>query len=252
MNYRIRQGNIDINGKSIFIQTYIPLLVKPPYIPIIISHGFDGSYAEMAPYAADFANAGYLSIVFDFCGGSTISRSSGSTLDMSVRSECDDLKDVILWLNHSNEVDMTKLILIGESQGGLVSALTAINQPNWLNQLILIYPAFCISDDAHRRYPNIKNIPDKTTFWNVPLSKKYYQDIYDLSIYDLLPSYTKPVLIIHGSKDSVVDISYSIRASHTYPNASLKVIDNADHGFRGKDRDQAASIILNYLDSTKE
>lgn len=249
MNYRIRQGNIQLHDKTIFTQVYIPLMVKPPYTPIIICHGFDGTYAEMAPYGADFANAGYLSVVFDFCGGSTISRSSGSTLDMSVLTECDDLKDIIHWLNQSQHVDMSKLILIGESQGGLVSALTAINHPSWLNHLILIYPAFSIIDDAHRKYPNIKNIPDKTTFWDVPLSSKYYRDIYDLTIYDALKTYTKPVLIIHGDRDSVVDISYSKRAIEAYPNATLKIINNADHGFRGKDRDQAASIILDYLQS---
>ena len=247
MNYRIRQGNILFDGKSIFTQLYIPLNKKPPFIPVILSHGFGGSYAEMAPYAADLAKIGYLALVYDFTGGSTFSRSSGSTMEMTITNQCDDLTTMIQWIRLREDVDQDKLVVIGESQGGLVSALVGVDHPQWFNHLILIYPAFCIPDDARRKYPNKKNIPSRSEFWGTPLSANYYLDVYDLDIYSKLNGYTKPVLIVHGSKDHVVDISYSQKAVQAYPNATLIPIANADHGFRGKQRDMASAIIIDYL-----
>ena len=44
-------------------------------------------------------------------------------------------------------------------------------------------------------------------------------------------AYRNPVLIIHGTDDPVVPLSYSERAAETYENAELKIIKGAGHGF---------------------
>jgi pimeloyl-ACP methyl ester carboxylesterase len=47
-------------------------------------------------------------------------------------------------------VDYSKLVLAGCSQGGFVSGLVATDYPEEVKELILPYPALCISDDARK------------------------------------------------------------------------------------------------------
>ena len=51
--------------------------------------------------------------------------------------------------------------------------------------------------------------------------------------YDLIADYTQDVLIIHGTADTVVPLSYSERALEVYQNAELITIEGAGHGFYG-------------------
>ena len=57
----------------------------------------------------------------------------------------------------------------------------------------------------------------------------------------------KPVLIIHGSDDDVVNVSYSKRAIECYPNAELHVINGAGHGFSGESLNEAINCIIDFL-----
>ena len=98
-------------------------------------------------------------------------------------------------------------MLIGESQGGLVSALAASSKAKDISQLVLIYPALCIPDNWNERYPDVAAIPDTTRMWNVPLSRNFFMELRDMDPYRELPKYKKPVLIIHGDADPVVPIS---------------------------------------------
>ncbi len=67
---------------------------------------------------------------------------------MSLETEKRDLQCVIDYVSSLGYADMTKLILTGESQGGLVSCLVAAERQT--DKLILLYPALCIPDDARR------------------------------------------------------------------------------------------------------
>ena len=59
------------------------------------------------------------------------------------------------------------------------------------------------------------------------------------------------VLIIHGSKDFIVNKSYSERAAELYENCTLKIIEGAGHGFNeenysmGGDFDE---LVWAYID----
>ena len=83
--------------------------------------------------------------VFDFCGGSKKSRSGGTMLEMSIFTERDDLNAVIDFIAARPEVDKKNLFLLGESQGGCVSGITA---PSHMDQLKAktgaAWTAYCI------------------------------------------------------------------------------------------------------------
>lgn len=88
------------------------------------------------------------------------SKSDGSTLDMSVFTEQKDLEAVIDLMQAQDYVDQKNLFLMGTSQGGAVSAITASEHPDEIRGLILLYPAFLVGDWARKLFKNKDDIPD--------------------------------------------------------------------------------------------
>lgn len=166
---------------------------------------------------------------------------------MSIRDEVNDLKTIINYFKSRSDVDASNIILLGESQGGLVSALTASDCAKDISRLILVYPALCIPDNWKERYPKSENIPDTTQVWNVPIGKRFFSELYDINVYKTIGKYSGPVLIIHGDKDPVVPLSYSRRAENTYKNARLKVIPGAGHGFKSEELKISIMMMEDFL-----
>ena len=213
----------------------------------IIAHGFNGSHAFGEVYAKELNEAGWLCYRFDCCGGSVHTRSTGNTMQMSLTSECDDLKAVIDHFRRHPEVDVNRIVLIGESQGGIVSALTAADRAKDISQLVLVYPAFCIPDNWLERYPTTESVPDTVRIWNVPLSKDFVEDLRGMNVYKTIKQYRNPVLLIHGTADPVVPISYSERAVKTFRKAELRILPGAGHGFKPEEQRKAIGYIKEFL-----
>ena len=213
----------------------------------IISHGFNGTGQFGSDYFEALNSIGYQCYTFDFPCGSVYSRSDNNTMNMSVRDQQDDLLAIIRHFKNQPDIDASGIVLIGESQGGLVSALAAGKAPKDVSQLVLIYPALCIPDNWNARYPNLTDIPDTTRLWNVPLGRRFFTEVHGMNVYKEIKKYKKPVLIIHGDMDQIVPISYSQSALKVYKNAALKTIGNAGHGFKPYERLQAIGWIKDFL-----
>ena len=209
---------------------------------VIFSHGFGSNYRELMHHGSGFANNGIVCIFFDFCGGGLNSESDGDMLNMTLETEADDLVCVI---NHAilmPYVDTKSLYLIGESQGGMVSAMVARRLRSMIKGLILWYPAFVIIDDAKKRLE--KGIKD---VMGMKISKDYDPVAVSLDLNDIQTGYFKPVLIIHGDEDEIVPIAYSESALKKYPDASLITINGAGHGFDGSDSDDARNASIDFV-----
>ena len=218
---------------------------------VIFSHGFGGSYRAGASYAEKLAQNGYVVYCFDFCGGSPESRSDGSTLEMSVFTEQADLEAVITRVKGLDYVDSDNLFLIGTSQGGAVSALTAAAHPEDIRGMVLLYPAFILSERANQMFQSTEEIPDSLYFMWMDVGRAYFEPLIGYDIYEHITSYDRDVLLIHGSEDSVVPLSFSQRALEIYPSAELKIIEGGGHGFYGEDAQKATEYILEYLNSQR-
>lgn len=94
---------------------------------------------------------------------------------------------------------------------GMVSGITAVERIDDLKAMILYYPVFCISEDAHKKF-------------------------------------AKPVFIVHGDKDAMVDVSYGKRAAEAYPNAEFEILPGEIHGFYGKGKIKAAESSYRFLE----
>lgn len=169
-------------------------------------------------------------------------------MNMSVTDEKEALKTIVKYFQNQKNIDKKRIVLIGESQGGLVSALAAAELKKKISNLVLIYPALCIPDNWNARYPRVEDIPEVSEIWNVKLGKKFMLDIRPMKPYETIGKYKGRVLIVHGTDDKVVPLDYSKRAVETYKNATLEIIDKAGHGFNPKERilsNQYVKVFLN-------
>ena len=222
---------------------------------VIISHGLGANHRSCEEYALRFAENGYSAYVFDFPNGSRpgLENKSGSdSTKMSVMTEAEALGEVLTSAKGWDFADSEKIYLLGESQGGLVSALVACDRASDIAGLMLLYPAFNIPDEIREAYPILDDVPEETEIYDgLPVGKIYASDVWDLYIYEKLADYDGDVVIVHGDSDSVVDISYSEQAKQTFKNCSLHIISGASHGFRGEYFEQAATYLLDYLKENK-
>lgn len=234
------------DGKDIFGTLYIPNNGRAKHPVVILSHGFNGTGADMKDMAEEIARSGVLAYTFDYCGGSTRSQSSGKSVDMSIETEQDNLRNVIDMISGLDNADGSKLYLYGESQGGFVAALTGAEIPDRIAGMFLVYPAFCIVDQWLSMDPATMTEPFRF-MGEMTLSRTYYDGVPRYDIYKHISSFTNPVLIWHGDNDQVVDISYAHKVKEAFPDSDLTIIKGAGHGFNGKDRQLVRDGVCGYL-----
>lgn len=235
------------NGLVIRGTEYRPEGEKLPVA--IISHGFMAWQDSVRHYARELARMGYCAYCFDFCGGSVLKKgkSDGKTTNMSVRTEAQDLEAVIEYVQ-GLPYNGNDLLLMGCSQGGFVSALVAAKHPGMVDKLVLFYPALCIPDDARAGKMMFAkfdptNIPEIINCGPMKLGRCYPADVINIDAIAEIKSYVGPVLIVHGTKDRIVNLDYSRQAQQSYPNAKLHIIEGGAHGFSKKHD----AIAMEYL-----
>lgn len=245
--YETRQINTDNNGANIYGMAYIPKDAGDTVPTVIISHGYGGSNTTNRNYAEYLASHGIAAYCFDFRGGGNSSNSDGKTTDMTIFTEKSDLNAVLDKVKELDFVDTDNLFLMGTSQGGLVSAMTAPDRASEISGAILFYPALCIVDNTHERYSTVSAIPETTNFMGMTVGRDYFESVYDYDVYTDITRYTEDVIIVHGTADSVVPLSYSQKAAQEYNSAELKIINGGGHGFYGSDADTATEYVMEYI-----
>ena len=220
--------------------------------PVILCHGFGADETSNRVYAEELAKQGYAAYAFDFCGGGRRTKSDGSTAEMTVFTEIKDLRSVMDYVKQQPDIDASRLTLLGCSQGGAVCAMTAKLYPDEIWKLVLFYPALCIPDDARvgkmlfARF-DPKNLPPILCRFPMKLGACYASSVMEMDIFNEIGGFNGPVMLIHGTKDKVVDISYSNKASTLYPNCTYYVLEKAGHGFRGKRDREAIGALRMFL-----
>ncbi len=229
------------NGYKICGRMYAPDSEK--CCPVVIfSHGFGSNYRELMHHGEGFARAGIACFFFDFCGGGPDTMSDGTMREMTIETECEDLNTVIDEVKKMDFIDSSKIFLMGESMGGLVSALVAVNRVDEIRAVVLWYPAFNVPDDVMKR-----ELTNKITIFGLPLSWDYDEVARGIAPFQIIKKYQKPVLLIHGDRDTIVPIAYSRRATEILKEARLEVISEAGHGFEGRDSVRARELSIAFF-----
>ncbi|MCM1490994.1 MAG: glycosyl hydrolase 53 family protein [Muribaculum sp.] len=214
---------------------YLPFesrYMKDGKLPIVImSHGFNGNYLETKKYAECMASNGVAAFNFDFCGGSMNSRSEGKTSDMSVYTELADLESVTSMIERLPNIDSNRMMLLGCSQGALVSTMTAYENPGRYKGLILIYPALGIPASADAMLESTKDKPTDFEFWGMKMSQKYYRSIKGIDAVAKLKEMDMPVLVVYGEDDPITSPETVEELRKTLKNVTIDKIHEGNHGF---------------------
>ena len=249
--FKIEERNFQRKGMKISGELFIPDRTSPMPL-VILAHGFGGNRGGVKGYAAAFAERGIAAYIFDFIGGGEHIKSDGKMTEMSVLTEAEDLIVILDNLKADARFKPEQIFLFGESQGGFVSTYVAAKRPADVAGLILLYPAYVLQDDTRRRTPDPERIPDTMKLLGKTVGRIYNKDVLSFDIYTLMPQYSGKTLIIHGSDDSLVPLSYSERAVKTFPDAKLIKLDGAGHVFYGnamrKAADDAVKFVRNAVD----
>lgn len=202
----------------------------------------------MGDIAQNLCDNNIIAYTFDFCGGSTRSKSDGNSTEMSIKAEISDLLAVYETIKNQNEVDDKKIYLYGESMGGFVSVLTACENDVKIAGLFLCYPAFCIPDQWLSL--DINAMGNTFNFMgDMVLSRKFYNDVPGFDVFEYAGKFKNPVVIFHGDCDQVVNLNYSQRLVKCFENAKLNVVKNANHWFECKDRDMIKDNLVKFANS---
>lgn len=246
--YEYEQREIEVRnqGQRIYGIAFIPQTGTETVPLVICAHGLGGSYQSNLAYAEQLASHGLATYCFDFRGGGG-SRSEGSTTEMSVMTEVSDLEAILEAAREWDFVNASQMVLLGTSQGGITSAIAAARHADDVAGVVLMYPAFVVSDDIHERFSSLDEVPDVFQFNWITAGRPYVEDMWDYDVYDEIGNYTGKVLLIHGTADGIVPVSYSDRAADVYQDVEYYVIDGAGHGFSGNAFEEAVGYIFNYL-----
>lgn len=254
---RVKKEKFECVRDGLTIRGHVFGRSSSPKKAVILSHGFLANEESVKGYALMIARLGYVTFTYDFCGGGIVCSSDGASEDMTVFTEVKDLKSVIAYVKSLRCVIPEEVSILGCSQGGFVSALTAAELKEEISSLIMLYPALCIPDDARKGDMLIyrfdpENIPDIIGNLPMKLGGDYARTVMDFDPFEAIKGYGGRTLLIHGTKDEIVDVSYSRRAVECYEDISYTEIEGGKHGFKGVHEKEARAAITSFLSQDSE
>ena len=245
--YTVKEYDFDSNGKDIYARAFVP--DASGRVPLVIfSHGLGANVEHEEEVQKTLAKAGIAVFSLEFAGGSSSSSpmSEGLTTDMSVLTEVQNLKDAIRIASGMEYTDPQKIYLMGSSQGGLVTALTAEELTN-IAGLFLFYPAFSLPDDIRSSFPKLDEVPETFNLLGTKIGKKYITDIYDMDPYANLDELLMPVHIYHGKDDNIVPLTASQKAMKRLKNARLTTLEDTGHALTTEQQVQIGVEIADEI-----
>lgn len=211
---------------------------------VILCHGLMMNCRQnpIMGFASSLNKAGYDTLRFDFRGSGL---SSGDITEMTPLTEVDDLKDVVA---HYKD---RRIVLCGHSLGGLVSLMTAAEDPS-ISALVLLAPAVNIELDSRAGRVAIEtfdpvNIPEFVEVWGSRLSRSYFTTAQNLGIFERIAKYNGPVCVLMGERDRIVELNLSEKLQEALPQAQIHAIPHADHLFSRGIRLKAAAVAVDFL-----
>ncbi len=222
---------------------------------VILMHGIFASQriTPMPTIARQLAEAGIASIRFNFGGHWS---SEGEMVKMTIENEIAEA--TAMWQYACSLPYVSKIGLLGHSQGGVVASMTAgriavsgsKKQPYGL---VLIAPASVLKTACNQGSMlgakfDPKNPPEYIKcFGMMKVSREYIISTQQLDIYGTAEPYNGPVRIIHGSDDTLVPMWCSEDFKRTYgERAELIVVENENHRISRKTK-QVAALVVDFF-----
>lgn len=208
----------------------------------------------MPAIARSLAKEGIASIRFNFGGHWS---SEGKMQRMTIENEITDA--IAIWHYASSLPYVTRIGMLGHSQGGLVASMTAgriatmpaTTKP--LYALVLIAPATVLKNACQNgklfnaRFDPVNPPEYVKCFGLMKLGREYLLTTQQLDIYGTAQSYQGPVLILHGENDRLVPLWCSQQYLTTYPNApQLTIVEGENHRISRKTK-KVATLVTQFF-----
>ena len=235
----LAQDSVKVRSVQGMLDTEVvkPASLKPGQkCPVVIlMHGFSGQKKSRLfdELIQQLTEKNCAVVRFDFIGHG---KSDGEFKDMTLPYQLEDAKAII---NYVESLDFCESIsLLGHSQGGVVASMTAGNLgASKIKKIVLMAPAAKLREDALRGSTMGKQYNPRDPgegvemFGGRVLGAEYIRTAQTLPIYEVSRKYTGPVLLLHGTYDTVVPWTFSEYYSFIYQDYELEYIEGADHGF---------------------
>lgn len=217
---------------------------------VILYHGLcDSKETQPQVALADYALHHQMAVLrVDFNGHGD---SDGVQEEMTIQNEVEDAEAILEYALSLSFV--SKIIVIGHSQGGLVASLVAGKNPDKIDGLILLAPAAILEECAKTgdfRFvkfdPN--NIPDRIKIhgWDFWLGRKYLEEARNLKVYENSKNYKGKVCLIQGEEDDLVPAKYAIQYERIYKDCRLYFIPECNHVFEGR-LDELLNVVDEFI-----
>jgi dienelactone hydrolase len=207
-----------------------------PFPTVIVATGLRVSCDEYEELAENFAQQGIACVLFDFAGGPEgESHSDGEQLDMCLSSEVKDLNAVLDGILTLDVVDADNIFLFGHSFGGEVSTVVAAQRENDINSLILMEPAYLMSDLVTMFLPEGSEIPESVSY-PYYLGHDFIAEMLIFDVYEYIPEFDGEVILFAGDTNDALGLSYPQyfeEAGEAFPSAEVVTVEGADHAFSG-------------------
>lgn len=249
-NYNMTQLNVPAPGGDLYGELYIPNDNKNTHPLIIVCHGMYYSYTMTQASCKTLAEKGYASYCFDFHGCSYTNASGGDLTKASIMTEKSEVEACIDYFKSQEYVDSDKIVILGQSLGGVVCSLAAIDRKADLAGLILMYPAYMTFDVINNMFPERDKVPeivkDALGIPGIDYGRIFYTDIIDCDFDNIVDhNFKKPVLLLHGDKDSQVPMEYIEKASKMFDDVTTIIEPGKEHGYQLDDTD--IDYVVDYL-----
>lgn len=220
---------------------------------LLFAHGFAGDkdekglFSEAAEY---FFARGYSVLRFDFRGCGT---NNGSFRNVRIADLENDLKNVLAFVSKDIPLKPKSIGVVGFSLGATISILA---NPKGVKAYAFWSPAIFTDRDMYPRY-NTAEIHEELSsrgFFvksNLEVGPGFLSDLKENAVREKIKQVSKPVLMIHGDKDTRIPASSTKEASLMFRRRpTLCLIPGADHSFRDDPvhRNHAFSATAKFFD----
>lgn len=212
---------------------------------VITLHGLEGNKdgGKWPTVASKLYDKSYACLRFNFRGcGERNEKSEGKFEELTLTKRIRDYKSAIDFLQENEEIDSSRLGVIGSSLGGMVAIAS---EEDRIKAMVTLSSPMKIP-----RYDEPELPEKKGNYYILPSGRKFKEEFYlDMKQHDLRESIAKspPILIIQGNSDEIVPVNH---AKTLFENANdpkkLKIVSEADHVF--SDSEKLNKVIEYSLD----
>lgn len=238
---------------------------------VLFCHGYKGfkDWGAWHLVAEEFAKAGFFFLKFNFSHNGGTAEQPIDFPDLEAFSEntyTKELNDVVRVLkeleNYSQETNPTQVNIIGHSRGGGLALLAAELHNNILKAVTWagvcdFAPRFYEGTEAFAEWEKtgMAYVENARTHQQLPHKFSFYEDFNAnreaYSIKRAVSNTQKPLLIVHGSADTTVELFEAENLKKWAPQADLHVIEGADHVFQSKHPWEAETLPKEMQEAMK-